>query len=207
MGHSTGGFVAAELASKRDIAGLIVSCTIGRTFYERMMGTLRLQSELSGHSPARTDSMLSDYMSFCAGIASGQSLATITEREPRLSRFVNAEGRIMDDGTPEYWRQQLTLSFPELYAAADEPVLIIYAASDFLTQLACHERIRDVLTDAGNEDVTLAVIDDLDHAYVHAADKAESFAHYWTRDLDPDPAPIELMRERISERAWWEGVA
>jgi alpha-beta hydrolase superfamily lysophospholipase len=200
MGHSTGGIVAAELAAQRDLAGLVVSCTIGRTYYERMMETLRIQSELGGDAPAETDSIISDYLSLSVAVASGESLESITTREPRLSRFVNAHGRIMDDRTSEYWRQQLNLNLPEIYGAIQEPVLIVYAASDFLTQLACHERIRDVLKNSGNADVTLAVIEGLDHAYTAATDKAESFEHYGTGGLEANPEPIALIREWSIER-------
>lgn len=200
MGHSTAGFVAAQLAGQRELAGAIVSCTIGRTFYERMVETLRLQSELAGDAPADTDAAIADYLLLCVQVAGGESLSSIIERHPRLSRFVNANNRIMDDRTPEYWRQQLTLNFAEVYAAIEEPVLIVYATSDFLTQLACHERIEDVLTAAGNEDVTLAVIEDLDHNYAHAADKAASFEHYRTRAFEGNTAPITRIVEWLSER-------
>jgi alpha-beta hydrolase superfamily lysophospholipase len=200
MGHSTGGFVAAQLASRRDLAGLIVSCTVGRTFYERMLETLRMQSELAGDPPAETDRMLAEYLTLTAELASGQALSEITARNPRLSGFVNANGRIMDDRTAEYWRQQLTLNLPEIYGAVREPVLIVYAASDFLTQLACHERIRKLLTDAGNDDVTLAVIENLDHAYAYAVDRAESHEHYKTRAFEGNPAPIERIGEWLSAR-------
>lgn len=201
MGHSTGGFVAAQVASRRELAGLIVSCTIGRTFYERMLETLRLQCELAGDRAAEADSTIVDYLSLCVAVASGEPLSSITDRAPRLARFVNSSGRIMDDRTAAYWQQQLTLNLPDVYGAVAEPVLIIYAASDFLTQLACHERIRDVLEEAGNEDVTLAVIEDLDHAYSHAANKAASFEHYPTRAFEPNPAPVELIKTWLSERA------
>ena len=201
MGHSTGGFVAAQLASRRDLAGLIVSCTIGRTFYERMLETLRMQSELAGDPPAETDRTLADYLMLTAEVASGRSLSEITARNPRLTRFVNADGRIMDDRTAAYWRQQLTLNLPEVYRAVEEPVLIVYAASDFLTQLACHERIRKLLEDAGNDDVTLAVIENLDHAYASAVDRAESYENYKTRAFEGNPAAIERIREWLCERA------
>jgi len=88
----------------------------------------------------------------------------------------------------------------ELAGAIEEPVLIVYAASDFLTQLACHEHIADLLTAAGNEDVTLAVIEDLDHNFAHAADKAASFEHYRTRAFEANPAPIARIQAWLSER-------
>ena len=169
--------------------------------YERMVETLRLQSELGGDGAAETDSTIVDYLSLCVSVASGETLSSIVERAPRLARFVNASGRIMDDRTAAYWRQQLTLNLPEVYGAIEEPVLIVYAGSDFLTQLACHERIRDVLEGAGNGDVTLAVFDDLDHAYALAADKAASFEHYPTRAFVPNPAPVERIKGWLSERS------
>lgn len=201
MGHSTAGFVAAQLAGQRELSGAIVSCTVGRTFYERMVETLRLQSELGGDPAAETDRAIADYLLLCVAVAGGEPLSSVIERHPHLSRFVNPNGRIMDDRTAEYWRQQLTLNFAEVYAAIEEPVLIVYATSDFLTQLACHERIQDVLTAAGNEDVTLAVIENLDHNYAYAVDKAASFEHYRTRAFEGNPAPIERIVAWLSERA------
>jgi dienelactone hydrolase len=200
MGHSTAGFVAAQLAGQRELAGAIVSCTVGRTFYERMVETLRLQSELGDDSPAETDRAIADYLLLCVSMAGGEPLSSITEKHPDLSRFVNPSGRVMDDRTDAYWRQQLNLNFAEVYGAIEEPVLIVYAASDFLTQLACHEHIADVLAKAGNEDVTLTVIEDLDHNFAHAADKAASFEHYRTRAFEANPAPIARIEAWLSER-------
>jgi alpha-beta hydrolase superfamily lysophospholipase len=114
---------------------------------------------------------------------------------------VNASGRIMDDRNPAYWRQQLNLNLSETYSAVTEPVLIIYAASDFLTQRACHEHIRDVLVASGNENVTLAVIPNLDHAYAHAKDKQASYTNYQTRDFEANPEPINRIVSWLKESA------
>jgi len=119
-GHNTGGMEAAILASRRDLAGLVVSCTIGR---------------------------------------------------------------IMDDRRVAFWRQQLNLNLPELYGIVLEPVLVLYGASDFLTRLACHEQIRDVLMASGNRDVTLSVVEGLDHSYAHAKDVKASWDNYATRNF------------------------
>jgi alpha-beta hydrolase superfamily lysophospholipase len=189
MGHSTGGMVAAVLASTEPTAGLITSCTMGRTFYERSLETLRLQSRLGGDSPAETDTKLKQYLDLMTAAARGDSLAGIIERRPELAQYVNSNNRIMDDRNLDYWREQLNLNLAEVYGKVTEPVLIVYAASDFLTQLACHEHIRDVLASSGNGDVTLEILPNTDHAYAFAADKKDSYQNYQTRNFTGNPEP------------------
>lgn len=198
FGHSTGGIMAAVLAGKRDIAGVITSCTIGRTFYERLVETVRLQGQLGDEPAVDIDKKIKDYLYLTTSIARGNSLSVILKKNPNLSRFVNKSNRIMDDRTVEYWRQQLNLNLSEIYGEIAEPVLIVYAASDFLTQLACHEHIRDVLSASGNADVMLAVMPNLDHQYAYAKDKKESFENYQTRNFKENPeAPEQMIKWMI----------
>jgi alpha-beta hydrolase superfamily lysophospholipase len=201
LGHSTGGMIAAVVASKRETAGLVASCTIGRTFYERSLETLRLQSELGGDTPAETDATLRRYIDLMTAAARGDSLPAILERSPELAQYVNRNNRIMDDRNLDYWREQLNLNLPAVYSQVTEPVLIVYAECDFLTQLACHERIRDVLVASGNPDVTLAVVPETDHAYAFAKDKAESYANYPTRNFKPNPEPVTRLVAWLVEHA------
>ncbi len=187
-GESTHGLEAAVLAGQRPIAGLITSCTIGRTYYERMAETLRLQGVLAGDPPAEIDATIARYLGFSAAVASGQTKAEILARSPAYASFFNASDRIMDDRTLQFWREQLTLNTAETYAKIKAPVLVLWGESDFLTQRACHEHIRDVLQAAGNKDVTLVTIPGLDHAYAHARDFAESFKNYKTGQFVENPA-------------------
>jgi alpha-beta hydrolase superfamily lysophospholipase len=186
-GHSTAGIIAPVLATTRDIAGLIVSCTIGRTYYERMLSTLRLQSRFQNESPVETDRTLKAYLQLTTLVAGGSSLTEILKAHPDLKELVNANNRIMDDRTAAYWKQQLNINIPDVYAQITAPVLIVYAASDYLTEPACHEHIRDVLLAAGNVDVVLTVIPEADHAYAYAADRKESFDNYQTRNFKENP--------------------
>lgn len=193
MGHSTGGMIAALLASQRDIAGLITSCTIGRTYHERLVETLRLQGVLGGDSSTEINETIKSYLELTVLVGRGDSLSAIVEKNPNLSSLVNSSGRIMDDRNAVYWRQQLNLNLPNIYSAVKEPVLIIYASSDFLTQLACHEHIRDVLIASGNDDVTLEVISNCDHAYAFARDKRESYENYKTSNFRVNSEPFEKI--------------
>lgn len=195
FGHSTGGIIAAILAGKRETAGLITSCTIGRTFYERLVETVRLQARLAGELAVNIDRKIKDYLYLTVSVARGDSLSAILERNPELSRFVNKNKRIMDDRTVEYWRQLLNLNLSEIYTKITEPVLIIYGASDFLTQLAGHEYIKDVLLASGNVDVRLTVIPNLDHRYAYAKDKKESFENYKTGNFRGNPEATKQIIE------------
>lgn len=186
FGHSTGGMEAALLAGRRPPAGLVVSCTVGRTFYERMAETVRLQNELEGRPDPETDRRVGEYLALAGAIARGAPAAEL-RRDSTFAGFFNDRGRIMDDRTVEFWREQLTLNLAEIYGRIRCPVLIVWGASDFLTQRACHERIRDVLTRAGNADVTLRVIPGCDHRYCRARDARESFENYRTGAFTENP--------------------
>ncbi len=199
FGHSTGGMEAALLAAQRPVAGLITSSTIGRTFYERMADTLRLQGVLNGDTPAHIDQTISEHLAFATAIAEGQTREQLLERHPGRARFFNAAGRIMDDRTLEFWREQLILNLGETYSRIKAPVLILWGESDFLTQRACHERIRDVLLASGNTDVELHVIADLDHAFARAATPAQSHTNYATGDFVENPVPMRLMADWLDK--------
>jgi alpha-beta hydrolase superfamily lysophospholipase len=200
FGISTGGQVAAILASKREIRGLITSNTIGRTFYERMVETLRLQGKFSGDSYSEIDQTIKNYLNLTVSVAHGDSLNSILQRSPELSSLVNQNSRIMDDRTVAYWRQQLNLNLSDIYNKITEPVLVLYAESDFITQIACHEHIRDVLTTAGNKDVTLTVIPICDHAFSYVRDKKESFENYKTRNFKFNAEPARQITEWLIAR-------
>lgn len=193
FGHSTGGIDAAIIASKRNISGLIVSCTSGRTYYERLMETVRLQDEFDGKSFAETDKNIINYLYLTTSIAGGEKLEDIIKKKPDVSEFINSEGRIMDDRSVDYWREQLNINLAEVYGKIKEPVLIIYGQSDYITTLVCHEHIRDMLLSSGNRDVTLEVIANLDHRYSYAKDKKESFENYKTDNFTENPAAKEII--------------
>lgn len=88
-GHSTEAMEAAVLATRRPVAGLVSSGTIGRTFYERMVETLCLQSTLGGATPAETDQAIIDYIGFAAAIANGWNREQILAQKPDYAAFFN----------------------------------------------------------------------------------------------------------------------
>jgi len=198
-GHSTGGIEAAVVASRRPAAGLIVSCTVGRTHFERMADTIRLQGELAGDPEGEIDRGVAARLAFVAAILRGAGAAELSA-DSTFAGYFNRAGRIMDDRTVAYWRQQLRLPLAEVYSRVSCPTLVLHAASDFLTQRACHERIRDLLIAAGNAGATFREIPGVDHAYSRARDVRESFERYRTGDFQYDPAPAAAIVEWLRER-------
>ncbi len=198
FGISTGGQVAAILANKKELRGLIACNTIGRTFYERMVETLRLQGKFSGDSDSEIYQSIKNYLNLAVSVAHGDSLNSILQKSPELSRLVNPNQRIMDDRTVAYWHQQLNLNLSDIYSKITEPVLVLYAESDFLTQLACHEHIRDVLAASGNKDVTLTVIPNCDHAFSYARDRKESFDNYKKGNFKLNPEPARQITDWLT---------
>ncbi len=199
-GHSTGGMVAAAVASTEKVAGLISSCTVGRTFYERMADTLRVQSTLGGNSPAATDALIRLYIDFASAMATGTPEAWL-RRDKRYAQFFNAYGRIMDDRTVAFWRQQLNLNLADVYGKVKCPALVLWFDGDFLTELACHELIRDVLTTAGNPDVTLSVVHGVDHRFAQVKDAAESKRQYASGERTPSGEPMRVLVDWLRKRA------
>lgn len=198
-GHSTGGIVAASLAVQRDLAGVILSCTVGRTYYERLIETVRLQDELAGESPAEIHKNIEQYILFTILLKHGSTLEEIILKYPELKIFINSNGRIMDDRSEQYWRQQLEINLADLYSKISEPVLILYAGSDFLTQLACHKWIRKIVESSGNSDVVLEVVEKVDHAYALAEDKKASFENYKTRNFVGSDEPGRRIIKWLTE--------
>jgi alpha-beta hydrolase superfamily lysophospholipase len=200
FGHSTGGIIAALLAGKRPLAGLIVSGTVGRSYIERVFETVRLQSELAGHSSQEIDRNMKEYLFLFSGLLRRDKLSAILGEYPALARFVNAAGRIMDDRTITYWRQKLELNLGEIYAQIKTPVLVLYNSADFIATRACHEWIHATLIAGGNRRVTLKIAEKADHRFAQATDFQESFRTYKTASFTPNLAPIKTIAD------WLAGV-
>jgi alpha-beta hydrolase superfamily lysophospholipase len=201
MGHSTGGQIAAILAGEKGAAGLITSCTIGRTHFERSLETLRIQKSLAGKTPAAIDTELKSFVDLLVSVSNGEPVEAILKRNPDLGEIINKDTkRMMDDRTAAYWKQQLALNLADIYGKVKVPVLIIHGTSDFLTFSACHEHIRDLLKSSGNSEVTLAEIANMDHKYALAADMKESWQNYKTQNFKPNNAGTAAVCDWLARR-------
>ena len=138
-------------------------------------------------------------MSLLIPVALGESLPEIIQKAPETADLVNSNQRIMDDRTAAYWHQKMNINLAEVYSSITKSVLIIYGSSDFLTQQACHETIKEVLLNSGNNDVELNIIPELDHAYTFAKDKKMSYDNYQKHNFIKNPAVYELIVQWLNQ--------
>ncbi|OFZ19482.1 MAG: hypothetical protein A2X94_09030 [Bdellovibrionales bacterium GWB1_55_8] len=200
FGHSTDGIAAGILGSMRDNGGVVLSSTIGRTFYERMSDTLRFQLRMDGKAAEEIHSRIEHHFQFLQRIVMGESIDGILKKDRHFGDLVNANGRIHDDRTIEFWRQLLSYNFPKEYMKIKSPVLIVWGTSDFLTQRTCHEVIAGAVKAGGNNDVSLEIVDNLSHRYTFAKSPEESWTEMRQSRGKMHPEIIQLISGWLKKR-------
>lgn len=177
-GHSTGGLIAGYLGANGNPAGLILSCTIGRTFAQRMTDTISMQAALSGLDSIGIQQRIQLYNHFWSLISVGLEKEDILRLLPEATKLFNRNGRIFDDRTTVYWKQLAAIIPDSIWSEIKCPTLLLYAGSDFLTSWACHAHIRFVMSAAGNHNVRLETIKGADHKWAIAKNRTVSFRNY-----------------------------
>ena len=200
FGHSTGGLIAALLADRVPVAGVILSCTVGRSYLERVLESVRHQGRLAGDKPDLIDASVKSHAAMLTAMLQYQHVSPILSQDPRLKEFINQHGRVFDDRTVQYWHQKLNLNLAKVYGAVRCPALIIWCKSDFITTRTCHEWIRDILREAGNLGATLTVIPGVDHRYAQARSAKESFQGYKSGMAKCAPEPIKAIVNWLESR-------
>jgi alpha-beta hydrolase superfamily lysophospholipase len=154
-GHGEAATEAALLAASEDLAGLAVSSACGRSVLEYRAAIARRRGELNGRSPGEIERQVSDEVALLAAIVAGATPEELRSR-PDLGRLVNPAGRVLDDRTVGYWRERLMVNVGEVYAAVNEPTLVIHTAADPYSFQVDHEEIGRILAASGNRSVEIA---------------------------------------------------
>lgn len=171
FGHSIGSIIAPRLALHESVAGVIVAEAVGRDWPEYEVRNARRQLELSGASPAEVDRNLIEKAS-CM-----QRLLIEKQSEPEIERTMpscKAHNGVYPV-TAAYVQQVALLNIIEPWSKLKVRVLAIYGASDYVTELADHQRIVDVVNAANAGHATLKVIDGMDHAFGRVATQKASY--------------------------------
>lgn len=191
-GHSTGGTIAALVAAQTKNAGLIASSSIGRTFFERMLDTIRLQGILSGKTPSEIDTNLKKHLLFSSLIQAGNRKDGIQKDHPELIDLINKNGRIYDDRSFEYFKQWIDINIAEVYGNIKSPILLVWGDTDYLISLACQKAIMSY-----NRGVTLKIIHNMNHWYVSSSSFKESY------QMVNKLGSKKINRQAINEIAQW----
>jgi uncharacterized protein len=158
FGHSIGSIIAPRLALARRPAGIIVVAAVARSWFEYELINWRRQLALSGSPPRDFDTEM-ERKEWCMhrALIEKQSVeATIAQRPDCKDEFPYPV-------TIAYLQQVAALNVLAPWTQLDVPVLVVYGASDFVTDRADHQLIADTVNSLHRGNATFAVVDDMDH--------------------------------------------
>lgn len=188
FGHSIGSIEAPQLALAQPVAGIIVAEAVGRDWPEYEIRNLRRQLELSGEAPAAVDAALVEKQSCMTRLLYlMQSEAEIERTQPGC-KTPNSVYPV----DVSYMRQVAAIDAMSIWQKIAVPVLAIYGESDFITEIADHQRIVQVVNDRHAGYATLRTVSGMDHLLYRAATPKEAMDAY-------NSASARLYASQLSE--------
>lgn len=170
FGHSIGTMEAPMLAISQPVAGIIVAEAVGRDWPEYEIRNLRRQLELQGETPAAVDAGLLEKNSCMTRLLfQMQSEAEIERTEPGC-KTVNSVYPV----DASYMRQVAAINAASIWQKIDVPVLAIFGESDFVTEIADHQRIVAIVNRRHPGYASFKSIPAMDHLLYRAATPKEA---------------------------------
>lgn len=204
FGHSIGTLGAPLLAQELGAAGVIAAQGLGRTWIEYELINTRRQIELAGASPADTDAaMIAKADCIMRALRLRTPVADLFAEAPHCAQLVGLPA------SQDYMAQLTDFNPGAAWAALSAPALIIYGASDFVTDEADHRRIVDIVNAYQPGQAELVVMPELDHFLVRTPSQQDSFARAGAgQALGPlDTRLSTVIGDWICERARCTGAA
>jgi pimeloyl-ACP methyl ester carboxylesterase len=182
FGHSMGGSHAAVLASEfPQIKGVVASATIGVTFMEYWLTTLRRQFALSRVPAGDTDRILramSQLMPLV--IDGGQAPRDVVRARPELAEAsmiaFGADGNTLSGMSVPFWRQLNGHNMGLYWSRTNAKVLALAGESDFVATREDLVRIAEIVNASHPGNGQFELLPATDHFLQRRATYAESFA-------------------------------
>ncbi|MBX9745425.1 MAG: alpha/beta fold hydrolase, partial [Hyphomonadaceae bacterium] len=171
FGHSIGSISAPEVGHRHGAAGVIIAQGLGRTWIEYELINTRRQLEMSGADAATIDGLMI-WKARCLG----RVLLAQEPVEQVFAQTPECQSVTVLPASQAYMAQLTAINIAELWTNLASPALIIYGDSDFVTDLADHERLAALVNAAHPGNATLTVIEDLDHFLARTESQMSSFA-------------------------------
>jgi len=189
FGHSIGSLIAPRLALSKPVAGVIVAEGVGRNWFEYELWSLRRQLVLEGDSPDHIDADLAEKERCMHGLL-------IERREEAELERTEPDCRVHDayPVAAAYLQEVAALNVAEPWAKLNAPVLAVYGDGDFVTALADHQRIVDIVNGAHVGHATLAVVPGMDHHLDRAGTPQQA---YDLRVNHHQSGPYETMLSQV----------
>jgi uncharacterized protein len=180
-GHSMGGVVAPAISARNDVAGVIAYGTTALSWFEYMLGLVRVQNRLAGMDPvAHEQSVVETYEMYYRFYIQGESLEDMAA-DARMDSLLRSRMNYDDQGriygrNPDYWRQIQHQPHLENWKNTTAQVLVQFGESDFQAySLSAHEQIVQAVNHYHPGNATLAVFPLTDHYFALSGTMQEAY--------------------------------
>ncbi len=181
FGHSMGGVIAPVIASKVNVAGVMVFATVFRPWSEFLLEMHRIQMPILGVSYEETEgyvrNMQKVYYEFFVNKKSPAEIAQVPGFEKTvISELDYKPGNATMWGRHwRFWQQLDSLNLTQHWGKVNCPVLSVFGGADYI---ACspleHKLLTAVVNDAHPGNATHVTIVDIDHLMVRNPDRKTS---------------------------------
>ncbi len=180
-GHSMGGVVAPAISARNDVAGVIAYGTTALSWFEYLLGLVRVQNQLAGMDPVEHEqSVVETYEMYYRFYIQGDALEEMAA-EARMDSLLRARMNYDDQGriygrNPEYWRQIQHQPHLENWKNTTAQVLVQFGESDFQAySLSAHEQIMRTVNHYHPGNATLAVFPLTDHYFAKSGTMQDAY--------------------------------
>jgi pimeloyl-ACP methyl ester carboxylesterase len=175
LGHSMGGVTTPIVAGETAVKGIMVSGTIGTSFYEHELDNLRRQLTLRKLPDAQIDSLVR-LKALCNHrlYVDRQSLDQFRQELPYCFQLP-----IQPSVPYTYMQQAFDLNLSKLWAQVVAPVLVVYGTSDFRTTAEENRYIVNVVNRSHPGHATYMEVPEMEHGFGQAGSQQAS----WNREV------------------------
>ncbi|MBP6824421.1 MAG: alpha/beta fold hydrolase [Acidobacteria bacterium] len=199
FGHSEGGYIISSIAAHENakFAGVILAAAPGRHLHKIMRDQLKNRMTEAGKKPEEVDAYLIKFDRVIRGLQGGQSdfaseklsekdpydallLSLIKQRDVIVSLFINDPLQIVNN--------------------IEAPTLILQGKKDIQIAVKDAEFLEEAMKRASHEDVTLHLLDDVDHL-LKTNKGAATVASYADTSRPLDAAMLTILTDWLLKKA------
>ncbi len=199
FGHSEGGFIISSIASHEDskYAGVILAASPGRHLHKIMRDQIKSRMTEAGKKPEEIDAYLVKFDRVIRGIQGGRTefsteqlndkdpfdailISLIKQREVVVSLFINDPLQIVNN--------------------IQAPTLILQGRKDIQIAVKDAEFIEEAMKRSSRGDVTLQLLDDVDHLF-KTNKGAATVASYADTSRPLDPTMLNILTDWMLKKA------
>ncbi len=191
IGHSEGAYLAPIIASEDDtIRGIVLLAGAARSLDEITRWQIETSLRMQGAPEERIAAALAqedqyiEFVKTSSGEWSDYTFEELHDAIPWLTE--QAAAQLTGSSLSLTWLREHYLADPtELLRKIRVPVLIVNGEKDLQVPAEEADRIREVIEEAGNRDVTVYILSDFNHLLRHHPEEASLNYRHLNEPVDP----------------------